>query len=96
MVKGKSEPEVIYAIAGREDVMLSERFQLLRNLTIEMLAAYRGRDWDEALAAIARGRKTDEAHTLARLYDLYEERIRAYQANPPPEDWNGAHALLTK
>jgi adenylate cyclase len=96
MVKGKSEPEVIYAIAGREDVMLSERFQRLRNLTIEMLAAYRSQDWDEALAAIARGRKTDEAHTLAQLYDLYEARIRDYQANPPPENWNGAHALLTK
>jgi len=96
LVKGKKEPEVIYAIAGREDVMHSERFQRLRNLTIEMLAAYRNRDWDEALAAIARGRKTDEAQTLARLYDLYEARIRDYQTNPPPDDWNGAHALLTK
>ena len=96
MVKGKKEPEVIYAIAGREDVMYSERFQRLRNLTIEMLAAYRGRDWEEALAAIARGRKTDQGQELARLYDLYEARIRNYQANPPPEDWNGAYALLTK
>jgi adenylate cyclase len=96
MVKGKSEPEVIYAIAGREEVMHSERFQRLRNLSIEMLAAYRSRDWDEALAAIARGRKTDVAHTLAQLYSLYEVRIRDYQANPPLEDWNGAHALLTK
>ncbi|WP_257166231.1 CHASE2 domain-containing protein [Bradyrhizobium sp. SRS-191] len=96
MVKGKTEPEVIYAITGREDVMHSERFQMLRNLTIEMLAAYRGRDWDEALAAIARGRKKDEAHDLAKLYDLYEARIRVYQQNPPPDDWNGAYALLTK
>lgn len=96
MVKGKSEPEVIYAIAGREEVMHSERFQRLRNLTIEMLAAYRSRDWEEALAAIARGRKTDEANTLEQLYDLYEARINDYRANPPPEDWNGAHALLTK
>ncbi|XUM24096.1 CHASE2 domain-containing protein [Bradyrhizobium oligotrophicum S58] len=96
MVKGKSEPEVIYAITGREDVMYSERFQLLRNLTIEMLAAYRSRDWDEALAAIARGRRNDEAKELAKLYDLYEARIRAYQQDPPPDDWNGAYALLTK
>jgi adenylate cyclase len=96
MVKGKTEPEVIYAIAGRDDVMYSERFQRLRNLTIEMLACYRSRDWDEALAAIARGRRTDEAHTLQQLYDLYEARIRAYQGNPPPDDWSGAHALLTK
>jgi adenylate cyclase len=96
MVKGKSEPEVIYAIAGRGDVMHSERFQLLRNLTIEMLACYRSRDWEEALAAIARGRKTDEAHALAQLYCLYEKRIRDYQANPPSADWSGAHVLLTK
>lgn len=96
MVKGKKEPEVIYAIAGREDVMHSERFQRLRNLTIEMLACYRSRDWEEALAAIARGRKTDQGQELAKLYDLYEARIRDYQSNPPPDDWNGAYALLTK
>jgi adenylate cyclase len=96
MVKGKKEPEVIYAIAGREDTAQSARFQRLRNLTIEMLACYRGRDWEGALAAIERGRRTDEANSLELLYDLYEARIRDYQNNPPPEDWNGAFALLTK
>ena len=96
MVKGKKEPEVIYAIAGREDIAQSGRFQRLRNLTIEMLACYRNRDWDGALAAIERGRKTDDGHALEYLYNLYEARIRGYQENPPPEDWNGAFALLTK
>ncbi len=96
MVKGKKEPEVIYAIAGREDTAHSGRFQRLRNLTIEMLACYRSRDWEGALAAIARGRRTDEARSLELLYNLYEARIRGYQENPPPEDWNGAFALLTK
>ena len=96
MVKGKKEPEVIYAIAGREDTAQSGRFQRLRNLTIEMLSCYRNRDWEGALAAIARGRKTDEANSLKLLYDLYEVRIRGYLENPPPQDWNGAFALLTK
>jgi len=96
MVKGKKEPEVIYAIAGREDTAQSGHFQRLRNLTIEMLACYRARDWDGALATIERGRRTDEAHSLELLYNLYEARIRGYQENPPPEDWNGAYALLTK
>ncbi|MCC8945859.1 adenylate/guanylate cyclase domain-containing protein [Bradyrhizobium sp. Arg62] len=96
MVKGKKEPEVIYAIAGREDVASSGRFQRLRNLTIEMLACYRSRDWDGALAAIERGRKTDEAQTLQYLYRLYEARIHAFQKEPPPDDWNGAFALTTK
>ncbi|MGY3485564.1 adenylate cyclase [Bradyrhizobium sp. USDA 4011] len=96
MVKGKKEPEVIYAIAGREDVARSGRFQRLRNLTIEMLACYRSRDWGGALAAIERGRKTDEAQTLQYLYRLYEARIRAFQREPPPDDWDGAFALTTK
>jgi adenylate cyclase len=96
MVKGKTEPEVIYAIAGREDTAQSARFQRLRNLTIEMLACYRNRDWDGALAAIARGRASDEARTLGLLYNLYEKRIHDFQKDPPPEDWNGAYALLTK
>jgi adenylate cyclase len=96
MVKGKKEPEVIYAIAGREDTAQSGRFQRLRNLTIEMLACYRNRDWDGALAAIERGRRTDDAHTLEYLYNLYEARILGYRESPPPEDWNGAFALLTK
>jgi adenylate cyclase len=96
MVKGKKEPEVIYAIAGREDTAQSGRFQRLRNLTIEMLACYRGRDWDGALEAIGRGRTTDDAHALEYLYNLYEARVLNYKENPPPEDWNGAFALLTK
>ena len=96
MVKGKKEPEVIYAIAGREDVAHSAQFQTLRNLTIEMLACYRSRDWEGALISIERGRRNDGAGALSYLYKLYETRIRDYQTNPPPADWNGAFALLTK
>jgi adenylate cyclase len=96
MVKGKKEPEVIYAIAGRKDTAQSGHFQRLRNLTIEMLGCYRSRDWQGALAAIERGRRSDDAHSLEYLYHLYEARIRGYIENPPPADWNGAYALLTK
>jgi len=96
MVKGKTEPEVIYAIAGRDDVARSEHFQQMRNLTVEMLTCYRNGDWDGALFAIERGRASDVAHRLEALYGLYEKRIREYRENPPPADWNGAFALLTK
>ena len=96
MVKGKSEPEVIYAIAGREDVMQSAAFQRLRNITIEMLGCYRGRDWQGALNAIERGRRSEEADTLEKLFRLYEARIKEFKVNPPEEGWTGAYALLTK
>jgi len=96
MVKGKTEPEVIYAIAGREDVMHSGAFQRLRNVTIEMLGCYRGRDWQGALDAIERGRHSEDADTLEKLFKLYEARIKEFQINPPAEGWTGAYALLTK
>jgi adenylate cyclase len=95
-VKGKSEPEMIYAIAGREDVAQSGRFQRLRNLVIEMLSCYRNRDWEGALAAIEKGRAADESGSLRMLHDLYHARIIAFQKEPPPGDWNGVFALTTK
>ncbi|MFT4118601.1 CHASE2 domain-containing protein [Bradyrhizobium sp.] len=96
MVKGKTEPEVIYAVAGRQDVMHSGAFQRLRNITIEMLGCYRSRDWQGALDAIERGRKSEDADALDKLFKLYEARIKNFQIDPPPEGWTGAYALLTK
>jgi adenylate cyclase len=96
MVKGKKEPEVVYALVGREDVAQSEGFQQLRDLVQEMLTCYRSRDWDGALGAIERGRKSDVTRALGLFYNLYEARIRNYQKDPPPPNWNGAYQLLTK
>jgi adenylate cyclase len=95
-VKGKTEPEVIYAIVGREDMARSSHFQTMRDLTIEMLAHFRARNWNEAIAAIERGRQADEAGLLAKMYQLYVDRIRAFQQDPPPPEWNGVVALLSK
>ncbi|MCX7307105.1 MAG: adenylate/guanylate cyclase domain-containing protein, partial [Afipia sp.] len=95
-VKGKKEPEVIYAIAGREDVARSGQFQRLRNLSIEMLSCYRSRDWDGALSAISKARIADEKKSFTALYDLYSERIEAFRLTPPPDDWDGVFALTTK
>ena len=48
-VKGKKEPEVVYAIVGREDLANSGRFQRWRELNMKMLSRYRSRDWAGAL-----------------------------------------------
>ena len=45
-VKGKKEPEVVYAIVGRDDLANSGRFQRWRELNMNMLSRYRSRDWD--------------------------------------------------
>jgi len=95
-VKGKSEPEIIYAIAGRQDVANSPDFQRLRNLFIETLACYRNRDWTGAQLALDKGRATKGADRFRQLHDLYAARIRAFQDAPPPEDWDGVFAAASK
>ncbi len=95
-VKGKTEPEAIYAVMGREDIAASVWFQELRNLNIEMLVFYRDRKWEDALATIARARGLDEAGLMKRYYDLFVDRIEGFRSNPPPEDWTGAYAMETK
>ena len=95
-VKGKKEPEVIYAIAGREDVANSSKFQRVRNLNIEMLASYRSQDWENALLALNKARLADESKSYEVLFDLYESRIHDFIATPPPSDWDGVFALQTK
>jgi adenylate cyclase len=95
-VKGKKEPEVVYAIMGRDDLAKSGRFQRWRDLNIEMLSHYRRRDWAAALTCIERGRSLDEEGRFTTLYDVYTKRIREFEVTPPPDDWDGAYALDTK
>lgn len=95
-VKGKKEPEVVYAVLGRDDMRTSDRFQRLSALTQRLLSCYRGRDWVSALAAIVEARTCDGEGRLATLFDLYAGRIQAFQASPPPDEWDGVYALQTK
>ncbi len=95
-VKGKKEPEVVYAIVGREELAHTGRFQRWRELNMNMLSRYRSRDWAGALAAIEQGLAADEENRFRTLYSIYSERIRTFQTTPPPEDWDGAYALDSK
>ena len=96
IVKGKTEPESVYAVVGRKEIEATDEFQRMRALLAELLERYRGRDWEGALQVIDRRRKSKEAGDLGPLFELYAERIEAFLTNPPPEDWDGAYQLLTK
>ena len=69
---------------------------MLRDLTSKMMSRYRSRDWTGALAVIEQGRAADSDRKLSGLFELYIERIQAFQSNPPPNDWDGVYALQTK
>ena len=95
-VKGKTEPESVFTILGRSDVAGSERFERLHRTVGEMLLRFRKRDFAGAAEAILRCRKLDDGFGLNSLFDLYSERIRLFEQNPPPPDWNGVVVLENK
>lgn len=95
-VKGRREPEIVYAVAGRADMAGSESFQRLRQLMVEILASYRSRDWDSALDAIMQARQIEGADRFATVIELYEARITAFKAAPPDDVWNGVTVLHHK
>jgi adenylate cyclase len=95
-VKGKTEPELIYTILGREDVARTPRFQKLRDANAMMLTAYRNRNWTGALEAILQCREAGREFGLEEFYNRYVARIRALLENPPDADWNGVYAAESK
>ena len=95
-VKGKKEPEAVFAVLGRAGAEQEPGWTELRELNARMLENYRKQNWDEALSLIARARKVRDGFDVSGLYDMYVERIEAYRANPPPPDWDGVYEAESK
>ncbi len=95
-VKGKKEPEVVYALVGRDNMINSDRFQRWREVNMQMLSRYRNREWGAALNVIEQASAADSEGRFKTLYKVYSDRIRTFQVTPPPDDWDGAYALDTK
>ena len=56
--------------------------------------SYRAQDWAGAQAALGQCRGRDPR--LEALYDLYDERLAWFVANPPAPDWDGVFVALSK
>jgi adenylate cyclase len=95
-VKGRSEPETIYALLGPEEMLSDSRFQELRKLWSTMIYCYRSRDWEGALEAIELCRSAEDNFGLGVPFDLYLKRIRTFQESAPPDDWSGIFIAQTK
>jgi adenylate cyclase len=95
-VKGKTQPEAVFAVLGRAEVEQDPRCGELRELNAQMLARFRKQEWDAALVLIDRCRKVANGFNAAGLYDMYMERIETYRADPPGPDWDGVYEAETK
>jgi adenylate cyclase len=96
MVKGKKQPEAVFTVLGRSEVEADPRCQELRETNAQMLGRFRKQQWGDAVGLIARCRKFANGYDLSGLYDMYEERIELYRAQPPGPDWDGVYEAETK
>jgi adenylate cyclase len=96
MVKGKKQPEAVFTVLGRSEVDADPRCRELRDTNAQMLGRFRKQQWDDAIDLIARCRKFANGFDLSGLYDMYEERIELYRAQPPEPDWDGVYEAETK
>ncbi|HWW36970.1 MAG TPA: adenylate/guanylate cyclase domain-containing protein [Xanthobacteraceae bacterium] len=95
-VKGKKQPELVFTVLGRAEVIEDPRCDELRDLNTQMLAAYRKQQWDESERLIERCRKLAGGFGVDGLYEMYKERIAVYRAEPPPPDWTGVYEAESK
>src|SRR6516225_2551440 len=96
MVKGKKQPEAVFTVLGSSEVEADPRCRELRDTNAQMLGRFRKQQWDDAIDLIARCRKFANGFDLSGLYDMYEERIELYRAQPPGSDWDGVYEAETK
>jgi adenylate cyclase len=93
-VKGKQEAVRIFTLLGDAEMAQSAGFRALSQRHEAMLSAYRAQQWSRAGELIRECRLLDG--TVSGLYDLYEERIAGFIAEPPGPEWNGVFVALTK
>jgi adenylate cyclase len=95
-VKGKTEPEVIYTLAGRRDIREAPEFRSLQEAWAAVLVCYRKQDWAGALKNIEIARPLGERFGLAGLLATYAQRIGGLEQAPPGADWDGVYTAETK
>ena len=97
VVKGKTQPVRIFALLGDREVAQSAQFKRLHAEHAGLLTAYRAREWARVRTLLKSCRSlVDGSWKLAMLYDTYEARVRNFETNPPPPDWQGVWTASTK
>jgi adenylate cyclase len=90
-VKGKLEPIAIYEPLGVA-ATLAPSALAERDAFAAVLVAFRAREFATARSRLAPLRAARDQ----RLYQIYESRIVAYLADPPPPEWDGVYTFTTK
>lgn len=94
-VVGRAEPVPIHTLVGDGAAAATTAFKSLATDHAELIAAYRAAEPDRAEAALARAR-AHGSPDVAKLYDMYEERIAELRSHPPAPGWDGVFTATSK
>jgi adenylate cyclase len=95
LVKGKTRPVRLYALVGDETAAANPAFAAFQAEHDAMLAAYRAQQWHQARAHLHASR-AEAPELMMPVYALYEHRLRVFEAEPPPPDWDGVYTAISK
>ncbi|MBC7186554.1 MAG: CHASE2 domain-containing protein [Calditrichaeota bacterium] len=92
-VKGKTLPVRVYELVAEQYEELEERQLRALDLFAQGLAAYRARQWQEALRAFRAALELQPNDGPSRVYC---ERCALFLESPPASDWDGVFEMKTK
>lgn len=96
MVKGKTEPERVFALAGNREMMARPAFQALLEMQAAFLQLYRTGAFAEAIELLPDCVAAAEAADWRQsYYEKMRERIDGLIDDSPP-DWNGVYVAKEK
>ena len=95
-VVGRDTPERVFVLLGDEELTGSPDFADLREAHNAMLAAYRAAQWDDARSQMSMLASHAGQFGLSQLYAMYDTRIAALIADPPPAGWDGVYEAREK
>ncbi|WP_026381477.1 CHASE2 domain-containing protein [Afifella pfennigii] len=94
-VVGRAAPLQVFTLLDEKEMAEAAAYQRLRQAHEEMLTLYAQANVAPAKAALARLRDLAPAR-LGGFYDVYEERLEAFQRQPPPPGWDGVFVSEAK
>ena len=89
-VKGKLKPVRVFEVLAPSEHATSDQRALAARSGVA-LEAWRDQQWEEARTIL-----TPLAEAGDGWAQVFLERVAAFEANPPPEDWDGVFVMTTK
>ncbi len=92
-VKGKKKPVQVFELIARKNEKLPTSYREILPVYLNGIRYYQTRQWDKAIECFTYCLRIKPNDGPSKQY---LQRVKAYQLNPPPPDWDGVFTLTTK